>query len=83
MIYLLLSNLITIIAVLIAYNLGLRNKQALDNKEKIKVVSNPVETYKKHKQEKEIKEEIDKLNTIMGNIDAYDGTDKGQVEVSK
>lgn len=83
MIYLLISNIVTIVAVIIAYNLGLRNKQILENKEEIKVVPNPIKSYKKYKQEKAIKGEIDKLNTIMGNIDIYDGTPNGQVEVSK
>lgn len=83
MIYLLISNIATVIAVIIAYNLGLRNKQALDNKEKVKVIPNPIDIYKKYKKEEEMKEEIDKLNTIMSNIDVYDGTDKGQVEVYK
>ena len=83
MVYLLISNIVTIIAVIIAYNLGLRNKQILENKEEIKVIPNPIERYKKYKQEKEIKGEIDKLNTVMGNIDIYDGTPNGQVEVSK
>ena len=83
MIYLLISNIVTIIAVIIAYNLGLRNKQILENKEEIKVIPNPIQSYKKLKREKQMKDEIDKLNTIMGNIDTYDGTPNGQMEVSK
>lgn len=83
MVYLLISNVVTIIAVIVAYNLGLRNRQALENKENIKVIPNPIDAYKKQKKEDEIKGEIDKLNTIMSNIDAYDGTNKGQVEVHK
>lgn len=83
MIYLLVSNVVTVIAVIIAYNLGLRNRQALENKENIKIIPNPIEAYEKHKKEEKIKEEIDTLNTIMNNIDTYDGTGKGQVEVYK
>lgn len=83
MIYLLINNIFTIIAVIIAYNLGLRNRQVINNNEKIKIVPNPIESYKKYKQEKEVNEELEKLNTIMENIDAYDGTSKGQVEVAK
>lgn len=83
MIYLLINNIVTIIAVIISYNLGLRNKQKIDNKEEVKVIPNPIESYQNYKQEKVEKKELDKLNTIMNNIDAYDGTSKGQVEVSK
>ena len=42
---------------------------------------NPVEAYKEHKQKKEAEAEKNKIDTILRNIDNYDGTSYGQEEV--
>jgi hypothetical protein len=42
---------------------------------------NPVEAYKEHKQKKEAEAEKNKIDTILRNIDIYDGTGYGQEEV--
>lgn len=38
-------------------------------------------TFKEHKEKQQEKKEIDKLNKILGNLDRYDGTSKGQEEI--
>ena len=42
---------------------------------------NPVEMYRKHEAKKEAQMEQDKLDTILRNIESYDGTAKGQEDV--
>ena len=42
---------------------------------------NPMKAYKEHKQQKEAEAEKNKVDTILRNIDNYDGTGYGQEEV--
>ena len=42
---------------------------------------NPMKAYREHQAQKEADREKDKYNTIMRNIDSYDGTGYGQEEV--
>ena len=42
---------------------------------------NPVKAYKEHEVKKEVQREQDRLNTILRNIESYDGTSIGQKEV--
>lgn len=42
---------------------------------------NPIEAYRKHEAKKEAEMEQDKYDTIMRNIECYDGTGKGQEDV--
>lgn len=42
---------------------------------------NPVKAYGEHKARKEVQHEQDRMNTIMHNIENYDGTSFGQKEV--
>ena len=48
-------------------------------------VAKPAEAVKEHREEKEAVTETDKqkkwLETVMQNVDNYDGTDQGQVDV--
>ena len=79
-----ISNLITAIVVIIAYSLGLRNGQKLQNNEKINIVPdiketiNKVEDIKEHYEEKKDLEQLDK---ILQNINNYEGSGKGQVNI--
>lgn len=85
MVYLLISNLITVTSVIIAYNLGLRNQQKINNREEIdvvpKAIAHPFETLKRINEEKENKKELERLNTIYENLENYDGTSTKQREV--
>ena len=42
---------------------------------------NPMEAYREHQERKEAQREKDKIDTILRNIDNYDGTPNGQEEV--
>ncbi len=42
---------------------------------------NPVKVVKEIKENKELEKEQDVLETILNNIDIYDGTDAGQKEI--
>jgi hypothetical protein len=42
---------------------------------------NPLKMYEEHKEKEEAKKEMDKLEVILGNIERYDGTDRGQEDV--
>lgn len=44
---------------------------------------NPFEAYRKHEAKKEAEMEQDKFDTIMRNIECYDGTGKGQEDVGR
>lgn len=42
---------------------------------------NPLEMYRKHEAKKEAQKEQDRLETIMRNIESFDGTGRGQEDV--
>lgn len=44
---------------------------------------NPIQMYKEHQDKKKAEEEIDKIDTILKNIERYDGTEAGQEDVPK
>lgn len=44
---------------------------------------NPMAMVREHKSRKKAEEELDKLDTIMRNIESYDGTSNGQKDVPK
>ncbi len=44
---------------------------------------NPVTIYNEHKEKEEVKKERDKINTILNNIERYDGTSAGQEDVPR
>jgi hypothetical protein len=42
---------------------------------------NPMKAFKEHKAQKEAKKELDKIETILANIENYDGTGNNQEDV--
>jgi hypothetical protein len=46
-------------------------------------IPSPVKAVKEHKAKKIAKKERDMIETIMANIDNYDGTDNGQMDVPR
>lgn len=42
---------------------------------------NPMEIYKEHQEKKEVEKEKDKLETILRNLEKYDGTGNNQEDV--
>lgn len=59
--------------------------QKLSKGEEIKMPDvtklNPMTIYKEHQEKKEADKELEKLNTILENIERYDGTGEGQKDV--
>ena len=44
---------------------------------------NPLEAYRQHEAKREAQKEQDKMDTIMRNIENYDGTGRGQEDVPR
>lgn len=67
---------------IVCFLIGAKVGQTVSNGESIVVPSvNPMEMYRKHEAKKEAQMEQDKLDTILRNIESYDGTAKGQEDV--
>lgn len=81
MIYLLINNIVSAMLIFLAYKVGLVNGQKISNNQKIDLVPD-IEKIKEEKRVKKKQEEvINKYNTILNNIDAYDGTADGQKDI--
>lgn len=62
--------------------IGAKVGQTVSNGETIELPSiNPFEAYRKHEARKEAEKEAEKIDTIMRNIERYDGTAQGQEDV--
>ena len=70
------------IFIIIAYTLGLKNGQKLKNNEEIKIPEiNPVKIVRNEIETFEQKKKQDVYDTMMANIDNYDGTGLGQKDI--
>ena len=66
----------------ISFFLGAKVGQKVSNNQEIKLPTlNPAKKVKEMLQEKENKKEEERMETILQNIENYDGTDIGQLEV--
>lgn len=81
MIYLLINNIVTAMLIFLAYKVGLINGQKIINNEKLKIVPDVKGIKEERKIKREQQDEINKYNTILNNIDVYDGTADGQKDV--
>ena len=64
------------------FMIGAKVGQQTAKGEKVELPTiNPLEAYREMEAKKEAKKEQDKLDTIMRNIENYDGTGNGQEEV--
>ena len=62
--------------------IGAKVGQKVSKGEEIELPSlNPLEVYRKHEAKREAEREQDKIDTIMQNIECYDGTGRGQKDV--
>ena len=78
--------LLTIVAIsllnIICFIIGAKVGQKTVKGEKIELPKlNPMEVYREHQEKKEASKEMDKLETILRNIERYDGTTRGQEDV--
>lgn len=70
------------IFIILAYTLGLKNGQKLKNDEEIKMPEiNPVKIVRNEIETFEQKKKQDVYDTMMANIDNYDGTGLGQKDI--
>lgn len=64
------------------FMIGAKVGQAVAKGEKVEMPSvNPLEAYREHRNKKEAEMEQDSMNTILQNIEVYDGTSNGQKDV--
>lgn len=75
--------LIYLIFLLVGYLMGCKtHKVETDTPKKVELPNlNPIQAYKEHKAKKEEEKELKKIETILENIDNYDGTGNGQKKV--
>ena len=68
----------------VCFYIGARIGQQVVNKEEVKLpVINPIETISKIEEKREAKIEQSKYETLMENIDNYDGTSLGQKDIPR
>ncbi len=64
--------------------IGAKVGQTVSKGETIELPSiNPLEAYRKHEAKKEAEKEAEKIETIMRNIENYDGTSNNQIDVGR
>ena len=67
---------------LLAFLVGAKTAQKADRGEKIEVPTlNPMKAYKEHREETEANKEQERLNTMLENINNYNGTGLGQKDI--
>ena len=67
---------------LLAFLIGARTAQKADKGQEIKLPSiNPMQAYKEHREHTEASKEQERLNTMLENINNYDGTPTGQKDI--
>lgn len=76
--------LATALVCLSCFIVGAKVGQKVSRGEDIKVPTiNPIEAIREHNSKKEAEMAQDKLDTIMRNIESYDGTPNGQEDVPR
>lgn len=80
--------ILTILAVgalcIVCFFVGAKVGQTVSKGEDIKLPNvNPLEAIRQHEAKKEAETEQDKINTILQNIESYDGTAYGQKDVPR
>lgn len=67
---------------LLAFLIGARVGQKVVNKEPVELPTiNPITLYKEHKDKEEMSKEQEKLNTMLDNINNYDGSSANQKDI--
>lgn len=69
---------------IVCFIIGAKVGQAVSKGEEIKTPAiDPLKAYREHEAKREAQKEQERLDTIMRNIEAYDGTGDGQEEVPR
>ena len=74
----------TALMCIICFIIGVKVAQIVSKGEEITIKApNPLQAYREHEAKREAQKEQERLDTIMRNIEKYDGTSKGQEDVPK
>lgn len=69
---------------IVCFYLGAKVGQKVVKGETIEIPSvNPIELVREHREKKEAEIEQNRIDTILRNIEAFDGTSKGQEDVPR
>lgn len=69
---------------LLCFVIGAKVGQKVTKGEPVELPSiNPMKAYREHEARKESQREQDRMNTILRNIEGYDGTSTGQMDVPR
>ena len=69
---------------ILCFMIGAKVGQAVKNGNAVEMPTvNPVKIVQKHKEQKELRAELDAMQTILNNIDNYNGTSIGQADVPR
>lgn len=69
---------------IVCFVIGAKVGQKVSKGEPVELPNvNPMEAIRTHQSKKEAEKEQDKFDTIMQNIECYDGTSKGQKDVGR
>ena len=69
---------------IVCFFIGAKVGQTVAKGEKIEAPTlNPMKAIREHQDKKESEREQDRINTILQNIDSYDGTPNGQKDVPR
>ncbi len=66
----------------VCFFIGAKVRQKVDKGEPIELPElNPIKVYEEHQEKRVVKEELNRNNIILSNIEHYDGTEYGQKDV--
>lgn len=66
----------------VCFFIGAKVGQKVDKGETIELPElNPIKVYEEHQEQRVVKEELNRNNIILSNIENYDGTEYGQKDV--
>jgi hypothetical protein len=69
---------------ILCFVIGAKVGQKVTNGETVELPNlNPMKAYREHEARQEAEREQDRLNTILRNVEGYDGTSTGQVDVPR
>ena len=74
--------IVTGVICLFSFVVGAKVGQTVSKGEEIKTpVASPFKTYQERIEKRQAQKEQERIDTIMQNIEKYDGTDRGQADV--
>lgn len=69
---------------IVCFFIGAKVGQKVNRDEPIEMPSiNPINALQEHRERKAAEKEQDRLDTILRNVEAYDGTERGQEDVPR